>query len=399
MAKAGMRLLDRAAREPWDVIVIGAGPAGALSATLLGRAGLKVLLVERRAFPRPKVCGGCLNASALASLDRAGLLPRVRALGAAPVRALHLHQRGRRADLDLPPGLALSRDALDEALAAAAAEAGCVFLTETTALVTPEGAVPPAGGYRSVGLQQAHAGPVTARGRAVVVADGLGHGSLRDCSGFQSRVSASARIGIGGQAEAGAMATVRGAITMAVSPGGYAGAIDIEGGRVNIAAAVDPAFLKASGGPAGAVRAILSHAGVHASAPLESIEWMGTLPLTRRLVGPPSRGLFVVGDAAGYVEPFTGEGMAWAFAGAEAVVPFVRRIVESPGAAVERAWTDWHARTIGREQRWCRVIASGLRRPALVAALVALLARHPGLAAPVLAHFSPRIPMTPERNA
>ena len=394
-----MTLVDRTAREPWDAIVIGAGPAGALSATLLARQGLSVLLVERRALPRPKVCGGCLNARALASLDRAGLLPPVRALGAAPVRALHLHQRGRSAVLDLPPGLAVSRYALDEALAAAAAGAGCLLLTETTARVVPEGAVPAAGGWRQVGLRQAHAGVVTARGRAVVVADGLGHSSLGDCPGFQSRVSASARIGVGGEAGAGAIPTERGVITMAVSPHGYAGAVEVEGGRVNIAAAVDPALLKASGGPAGAVRAIFAHAGVHGRAPLESIDWMGTLPLTRRLVVPPSRGLFVVGDAAGYVEPFTGEGMAWAFAGAEAVVPFVRSMVESPGAAAERAWTAWHAQTIGREQRWCRVIANGLRRPALVSAIVAVLGRHPGLAAPVLAHFSPRIPMTPERSA
>jgi flavin-dependent dehydrogenase len=399
MAKSGMMPLDRAARDPWDVIVIGAGPAGALSATLLARAGLKVLLVERRALPRHKVCGGCLNASALASLDRAALLPRVRAIGAAPVCALHLHQRGRSAVLDLPPGLAVSRYALDEALAAAAAEAGCALLTETTALVAPEGAAPPDGGWRHVGLQSAQGGAVTIRGRAVIVADGLGHSSLRDLPGFQSRVSSSSRIGIGGEADAGAIATERGAITMAVSPRGYVGAIDIEGGRVNIAAAVDPPFLKASGGPAGAVRAILAHAGVHMNAALESIDWMGTLPLTRRLVGPPSRGVFVVGDAAGYVEPFTGEGMAWAFAGAEGVVPFVRGMVASSGTAAAREWTAWHARIIGREQRWCRVIANGLRRPALVSALVALVGRHPGLAAPVLAHFSPRVPMTPERSA
>jgi flavin-dependent dehydrogenase len=376
----------------WDVIVIGAGPAGGLSATLLARAGLRVLLVERRALPRPKVCGGCLNASALASLERAGLGNMVRALGAMPVHTLRLHDRGRTAAIRLPPGLAVSRRVLDEALANAAAGAGCELLTDTTAIIEPWAAERGDGVSRCVRLLRAGGSIEESRARALVVADGLGHSSLRECPGFHSRVSASSRIGIGGETDGGAIDIQRGAITMAVSRHGYAGAVEIEGGRINIAAAVDPSFLKVSSGPADAVHTILRHAGVRANAPLESISWMGTLPLTRRLAGPPSRGLFVVGDAAGYVEPFTGEGMAWALAGAEAVVPFVRRTVESPGTADERAWAAVYARTIGREQRLCRVIAGGLRRPALVSALVALLGRHPGLAAPVLAHFSPGPP-------
>jgi flavin-dependent dehydrogenase len=383
----------------WDVIVIGAGPAGGLSATLLARVGLKVLLVERRVLPRPKVCGGCLNASALASLERAGLGKLVGALGAMPVHTLRLHDRGRIAAMSLPPGLAVSRRVLDEALANAAAGAGCELLTDTTAIVEPLAAGRGVGELRRVRLLRSGGSIEASRARAVVVADGLGHSSLRECPGFHSRVSASSRIGIGGEADGGAIEIQRGAITMALSRYGYAGAVEIEGGRINIAAAVDPSFLKVSSGPADAVHTILRHAGVRANAPLESISWMGTLPLTRRLAGPPSRGLFVVGDAAGYVEPFTGEGMAWALAGAAAVVPFVRRTVESPGTAVERAWAAVYARTIGREQRLCRVIAGGLRRPALVSALVALLGRHPGLAAPVLAHFSPGPPMTSERSA
>ena len=133
--------------------------------------------------------------------------------------------------------------------------------------------------------------------------------------------------------------------------------------------------------------------------PLEAVDWIGTPPLTRRLAHPAARGVFVIGDAAGYVEPFTGEGMAWAFAGAEAVVPFVTRACGSPGAALDREWTRALEHTLGRDQRWCRLVASGLRQPALVTMLVALLRRHPGFAAPVLARFSPRNHPAPERTA
>jgi flavin-dependent dehydrogenase len=399
MAEAGVTHVDRAVTEHWDAIVIGAGPAGALSATLLAREGLSVLLVERRAFPRRKVCGGCLNARAVASLERAGLAPRVRALGAALVHTLRVHQGGRTAALDLPPGLAVSRYALDEALAAAAVEAGCTLLTETSALVAPEGGVPLGDNWRAVRLQRAHGDMVTARARAVVAADGLGHSSLGECPSFESRGPASSRIGVGGDVGPGIIDIESGSIAMAVARHGYAGAVEVECGRVNIAAAVDPSFLRASGGPAAAVRAILMDAGVRVHGSLEAIDWIGTPPLTRRLARPAARGVFVLGDAAGYVEPFTGEGMAWAFAGAEAVVPFVTRACASPGAALDREWTRALAHTLGRDQRWCRLVASGLRQPALVTMLVTVLRRHPGLASPVLARFSPRNHPTPERTA
>jgi flavin-dependent dehydrogenase len=382
-----------------DVVVIGAGPAGSLAATLLAREGLGVMLVERRAFPRPKVCGGCLNAQAVAVLERAGLAGRLRALGAAPVNRLRLHHRGRRAEIALPEGFAVSRASLDDALAAAAAEAGCDVRFETAAVVDPRCDEEVGREVRVVHLRCQAGREELIRARAVVVADGLGHASLRNCTGFESRVAAASRVGIGAEVPVGAVSVTRGTISMAVSRFGYAGAVEVEGGRVNIAAAVDPALLKTSGSPAAALRAIFADAGVQVEAPLESVDWMGTMPLTRRLADPVASGIFVIGDAAGYVEPFTGEGMAWAFAGAWSVAPLVAQAVRSPGAGAEQDWVRRRARIIGPDQRRCRLLASGLRRPALVAASLALVSRFPGAAAPVIARFSPRPPAAPERTA
>jgi flavin-dependent dehydrogenase len=387
--------LAHAASTAWDAIVVGAGPAGALSACLLARAGLRVLLVERKPFPRPKVCGGCLNAHALATLARAGLDTRVRALGAAPVSALRLHQRGRVATIDLAPGLAVSRRSLDNELASAAIEAGSAFLPETAAL----GDLPWREGWRRVSLQRRREPGVFAAARAVLVADGLAHSSLRECPSFHGRVSASARIGVGGVADPGAVPLARGSITMAVGRHGYVGAVEVEDGRVNIAAAVDPGFLKAFPATFRAIGAILAEAGVKAGPGLDEIDWLGTIPLTRRLPHPAARGVCVLGDAAGYVEPFTGEGMAWAFAGAEAAVPIVMREMASRGGCLEHDWTRAYARGIGREQRWCRVVAHILRRPVLVTPLVLMLRRYPALAQPLVAHLTPRTPSVGGRTA
>lgn len=381
-----------------DVVVIGAGPAGSLAATRLAREGLHVLLAERRAFPRRKVCGGCLNAHALAALDRAGLEARVRALGAMPIDGLHVHRRGRRAALRLPAGLAVSRAALDDTLVKAAADAGCKTRFETVATVDAGWDGGPVGG-RSIHLRDTRGSQESVRARAIVVADGLGHSSLRACPGYQSRVRVGSRVGIGGDAPAGALEVPPRVITMAVSRHGYAGAVVVEGGRVNIAAAADPEFLKGCASPARALERIFGDAGVPLASPLDSIDWAGTPPLTRRLVDPAARGIFVVGDAAGYVEPFTGEGMAWACAGAEAVLPFVLRALRSTDGRAEREWAACRSRLLRRDQRWCRALAFALRHPALVGAALALLRRHPGAAAPVLAHFTPTPRPIRERSA
>ena len=57
----------------FDVIISGAGPAGSVAATVLSRAGARVLLVDRARFPRDKLCGDTINPGALAVLRRLGL--------------------------------------------------------------------------------------------------------------------------------------------------------------------------------------------------------------------------------------------------------------------------------------------------------------------------------------
>ena len=72
--------MTQALRSDYDAVVIGAGPAGGVAALGLARAGRRVLLVDKQRFPRPKVCGCCLNASALATLRRVGVGQRLDAL-------------------------------------------------------------------------------------------------------------------------------------------------------------------------------------------------------------------------------------------------------------------------------------------------------------------------------
>ncbi|MEJ1976342.1 MAG: FAD-dependent monooxygenase [Acetobacteraceae bacterium] len=97
------------------VVVAGGGPAGAAAACLLARAGRPVMLLERDAGPRHKICGEFLSREALVYLGGLGI--DVAALGAADIPAMRLVHRGRAAESALPfRGAGLSRLALDEAL-------------------------------------------------------------------------------------------------------------------------------------------------------------------------------------------------------------------------------------------------------------------------------------------
>jgi flavin-dependent dehydrogenase len=389
-----------AAAARWDAIVVGAGAAGAMSALLLARTGLATLLVERKSFPRHKPCGGCLNARAVALLQRTGLGKELSAAGAQSLVAIELRHRGRTARLDLPGGLAVSRWTLDALLVRAAIDAGAAFLPETAATVVAGGrTAQPA--TRTVRLQGMHAGETTVAGSVVLVADGLAHPSLRECAEFTSHVALAARVGVSGLVNETFLSLDRGTIAMAIGRRGYAGIVEVESGKMNVAAAVDPEFLRARGGAAESVAALFAEAGVPAhtsddfrsasSAALAAVEWLGTVPLTRRMPRPVGWRLLVLGDAAGYVEPFTGEGMALAFAAAAAVVPFVQRGRTVWEDGLEREWLATHRAIVDHEQRWCRALARLVRHTTLTAAAVAVLRRRPGFARPVLAPLAPPV--------
>lgn len=410
-----------------DAIVIGAGPAGALAARGLALYGRSVLLVEKQKFPRPKVCGCCLNRAAVTSLERVGLAGLLEALGGRPLRELELTAGGRTAKLALPRGVALSRTALDGGLVKAAQQAGVVFRDGVSAKVRSLGSHPAEGHLIDLGRDE------SVRARVVVVADGLGGSSLAKVAGFDTVAKPASRLGFGGitrNAQDDAILPA-GVIAMACGRRGYLGAVRLEDGRIDFAAAVDADAAKAAGGLPRLAEQLLDEAGVGRGSfsesasvissgdtcrtnsggggtsggwPLGEVEaWRATPTLTRRRARLAGPGLFVVGDAAGYVEPFTGEGMAWAIAGGIAVTEVAASAVEGWNVEQEKAWNALHRRRIRRRQLGCRVVAATLRRPRLTRGVVRLVAAWPSVAQPLIRRITrPHVthtPLTPRATA
>jgi flavin-dependent dehydrogenase len=366
----------------WDVVVVGAGPAGGLAALDLAQRGLRVLLVEKREYPRWKVCGCCLNAQAQAVLAAVGQGQLIDAQGGVPLRRLQLGHRGQRASLALPDGRALSRERFDQALVAAAIAAGASFQARTTAQLGPADA-----SGRVVILQE-HGGrqPRTVRAKVVLVAAGLAQRCIPASEAGAPIIQGHSRIGAGCVLPSAAAAYPAGSIHMAIGREGYVGLVRREDGQLNLAAAFDRQALGANA--ADAARAVLTSAGSPIPAGLEQARWQVTPTLSRRAAVVAGERFLVLGDAAGYVEPFTGEGMAWALTAGAAATPLVLAGLDGWNPDLERRWQRELELRIGRRQRLCRGLALLLRQPGATALAFGLSQHLPALAEHVVAQLN-----------
>ena len=370
----------------WDVVVAGAGVAGAVVAYRLARRGLRVLLAEKAVWPRDKACGGCLNAATLRALDQAGL-GAVHQLG-QPFTQLALASGRRRASLPLPVGRAVSRRRLDDWLVRQAVQAGAELLTSTQVVLCPvdqgmsRDSTQP--GRRHVLLRQSQA-QCTVSTRLVIGGDGLGSRLLREESSDELQVADDSRIGIGTTLDEAPDFYRAGRIHMACAAPGYVGLVRVESHRLNIGAALDPAWIKQCGGPAAAVKDVLSQTGFPCWDGLDEADWHGTPRLTRQRSQLGSERVLVLGDAAGYVEPFTGEGMGWAVASAAALEPLALEAVTAWRPGLVERWNARHARVVQSRQHGCHGIAALLRRPRLLQAAMPVLDTVPSSVRPLTA--------------
>lgn len=366
----------------WDVVVIGAGVSGGLAALDCARKGLNVLVVEQRSFPRWKVCGCCFNAQAQAVLDAVGQGDLMERCGAQPLRRLRIGLNGRNADLSLTGGWVLSRERFDQALLQAASQAGATVRFQTRGQLEHVGL-----NARSVRLLSTSGGSSeVVQARVVLVAAGL----VNQCIPEQRWLghTGASRIGAGCVLPAAAHAYADSVIHMAVGSGGYVGLVRREDGALNLAAAFDRSLLRARGGAAAAASSLICSAGFELPTDLMNSRWQLTPALTRRPPALATSRCLLIGDAAGYVEPFTGEGMAWALTAGAAAAPFVIEAQADWSPDLEQRWQQTLERLVVRRQRVCRSLASVLRRPMLTEGLFSLCRRWPRLPERIVARLN-----------
>ena len=176
---------------------------------------------------------------------------------------------------------------------------------------------------------------------------------------------------------------------MAVGRHGYVGITRTSSRTLNVAASVDAKTLAAST-PGEFVREILASCRYPVPESLLQQTWHGTPALTRKNVRLAAHRLFVLGDAVGYVEPFTGEGMNWAMHTSVLSVPFVQAAIAGWEDRLIREWERSLKRKVLFESWSCRQLSRLVRMPRLAALFLEVCRLAPSLPQSFSRHINGR---------
>ena len=360
--------------EQVDLLVVGAGPGGSAAAIRAARLGLRVLAVDRARFPRDKACSEYLSPDGVRHLAELGVLERLdRAGGHALAGTTVVGPNGGRltglfartgATLLRPTGLSLARRVLDATLVDAAREVGASVLEGATLveLLYDGGAV--AGGV----LRLPDGTIRRVRAPLVIGADGLRSVVARRLGkrrhGFPGRIAFVAHVA--DVARLGAVAE------MHVGREGYVGVNPIGGGLANVALVVPRALAQeARGDPAAFFyKKVEGFPGLQGRVDRskERRRVMVTGPFAARSSVVTAPGALLLGDAAEFFDPFTGEGIHSALVGAELALTAVGGALARTGAVPAAALAEYRAR---RRERFAgsriveRLVGWGMHLPAL----------------------------------
>lgn len=374
-----------------SVLIVGGGPAGSATALLLARGGVDVRIVERAQFPRRKVCGEYLNSGAVQALDRLGVLAAVAAV-ASPLRGVRLVAPGAPA-VTLPfsrPACACARDVLDTVLLETAVAAGAVVeRARVEDLILEDGRC------RGVRVRTEDGALDERRARIIVGADGIGSVVARKL-GVTKPSRPGARYAVGGH-YAG-FGPLDEHVEMYVGTGAYFALNPLSEISANVMVVVPKQRLAewsrdidaGLGGAAAALgRGVRSFEGATRLGPRVSIG-----PLSHGVRRTTAPGALLVGDAAGFLDPFTGQGIFLALTGAEhaaaAIAEAMRDPEREPAAFAE--YDRWRARDLTWRRRLCKTVALLVDMPPLARRAARGLARFPDAGATLIDALAGTIP-------
>ena len=347
--------------ERVDVAIVGGGPAGSACAIVCAQNGLRTIVLEREKFPREKVCGDCLNPACWPVLRRLGVADAIRQLAHGKLDTVEFIGIGdARVRITLPNNedseIAVKRSLLDDVLLQRARAAGAQILEEAMA----------------TRIEKAHWGDW----KIDVVRDKITAPVLVAADGRNSTVARLRNLLPRVQRERIALQThillpdgFGNRVVLQFLPGGYSGQAPVNDDELNlclVGKARDADKLKSWAA---------NEFGVRPDHP-----WRTITPLTREPLGAAHPNLFLIGDAARVVEPFTGEGIYYALRSGELAAEAIRAVIREENAALAvRRFAQQH-REMYSGRLWINELArAAVVRPRVGSAFVRLAQTYPGV--------------------
>lgn len=360
-----------------DVIVVGGGPAGASTAWSLAKEGIDVLVLDRSHFPRDKVCAEYLSPQASRIFSDMGVLEQIEAAGAAQLAGMILRApSGEMVQAEFAGvkgfsafrnrGLALRRIVLDEILLRKAKDSGArveegVKVTDVTR--------DSSGRVNGVAIQRAGGEKRALRSLVVVGADGLRSVVGRRLGLVRTRAWPR-RIGLISHYRG--ISGMHGLGEMHVDRQGYLGLAEVGHGITNVGIVIPMSNAARIAGDREAFFAEWIASRPHLAARFAEAEQVTPVRATgpfnsvaRRAYAP---GAALVGDAADFFDPFTGEGVYAALRGGEILAPFVAEAVKANGDGLGalRGYEAARQKEFGGKWRLERIVGMAIAFPPLI---------------------------------
>lgn len=387
--------------EVYDAIVVGAGPAGSAFAIRLAERGRSVLLLDKASLPRAKVCGEYLSPETARLLDRLGALEAVEAR-ARPVRGMRIAAPDGTEILGEYPQGGRYRGFRDHALAIPRLDLDRILLERARAYP-----IEIREGFRVTDL--------VVRGDRVTGVEGLGRDGQTETFAGRLVVGADGRHSVVAQRlglvrphprlhRMALVAHLRGVERfdghgeIYLAPPLYAILNPLKDGRTNMSLVgpleefaapkreVDARFARG----VARIPALASRlAGAHPAGPIRALG-----PLAYRVARPRHGGVLLVGDAAGFYDPFTGEGIFTALRSAELAAEVALAALEA-GDSTRAALAAYEARraeAFAGKQRITALLQALIARPWLANAVAHRLARRVDLLGPLMGVIGDFVP-------
>jgi len=374
----------------FDVLVVGAGPAGASAALVLARRGFSVAVVEKQRFPRRKVCGEYISATSWPLLGEMGVREPLLALAGPPVRRVGLFAADHTASAPMPAprrgeswGRAVGRDRLDPLLLSRAASAGAVVM-QPCAVVDWEAR----DGGAVARLRDDAGGENEIAARCLIAAQGSWERTGPTLDRIERKKGDDDLLGF--KAHFHDAALEPGLMPLVLFPGGYGGLVHSDSGRVSFSCCIRRDALRrcrTRHATRSAGDAVLAHVLEHVRGVREVLgvakreaAWLAAGPIRPGIRVRGEDTMLRIGNAAGEAHPLVAEGISMAIQSGWLLGHAMPR--ELTAGALAQAARD-HAHL------WRHHFATRVHASALFAAVTLSPLSGPGCAA-LLAH-APRL--------